>query len=272
MPALKIGLQLAGLRLPLREALPLAAEWGVNAIELDARRDFTPQDASETALRQLRKMLADYRLRVSAVAYPTRRGYDVNEDLERRIDGTKWAMKLAAALGAPVVVNRVGELPTLSEESSNPESVVMPVDPARELLLQVLSDLGRYGQHIGALLAAETGADCPDRVAALIEALPIGSLVVDLNPGNLLVHGHSPLDAIEQLGPHLMHVHATDGVRNRSRGRGERVPLGRGMADWPALLGALEERDYRGDFTIERSDSDDPHHALQSAVKFLRNM
>jgi sugar phosphate isomerase/epimerase len=260
VPALKIGIQIASLGLPLKRAVPLVAQWGVQAIELDARRGFTPEEASQTALRQLRKMLADYRLRVSAVSYATRRGYDTPEDLERRVDGTKWAMKLAGALGSPVVVNRVGEIPE------------KPEGPTWDLLLQVLHDLGRHGQHVGALLAAETGAEEPAAVKRLLDALPIGSLGVDLNPGSLLVHGHLPLDAVQMLGAHILHVHATDGVRDRARGRGQLVPLGRGMADWPALLGALEEQGYQGDYTIERRDAEDPAYELEAAVKYLRSL
>jgi sugar phosphate isomerase/epimerase len=205
-------------------------------------------------------MLADHRLRVSAVSYATRRGYDTLDELERRVDGTKQAMKLAAALGAPVVINRVGEIPD------------KPQGHQWDLLLQVLHDLGRAGQHTGALLAAETGAEPPEALARLLGALPPGSLAVDLNPGNLLVYGHAPQEAVTKLGSHILHVHATDGVLDRSRGRGQRVPVGRGMADWPALLGLLEEQDYRGDFTIERSDADDPVHELESAVKYLRSL
>jgi len=246
--------------MPLKAAIPLVAQWGVQAVALDARHDFTAADASETALRQLRKHLADHRLRVCAVHYATRRGYNEPADLERRIEGTRWAMKLAAALGSPVVVNRIGDIST------------QPDDAQRSLLLQVLADLGRYGQHIGALLAAETGAEPPELLAQLIADLPVGSVVVDLNPGNLLVHGHAPLDAISKLGPHILHVHATDGVSDKARGRGQRVALGRGMADWPEILGALQEQDYRGDFTVERTDSLNPQSELQSAVKFLRSM
>lgn len=260
MPALKIGIQIASLGVPLARAISLVAQWGVQAIELDARRGFTPQEASQTALRQFRKMLSDHRLRVSAVSYATRRGYNTCDELERRVDGTKQAMKLAAALGAPVVINRVGEIPE------------KPEGPEWDLLLQALHDLGRFGQHAGALLVAETGAESPDALARLLGALPLGSLGVDLNPGNLLVHGHSPQDALQKLGPHILHVHATDGVGDRARGRGQRVALGRGMADWPALLGALEEQNYHGDFTIERSESADPAHELESAVKYLRSL
>jgi sugar phosphate isomerase/epimerase len=260
MPALKIGIQIASLGLRLPRAVPLVARWGVQAIELDARRGFTPQEASQTALRQLRKMLADHRLRVSAVSYATRRGYDTPDELERRVDGTKRAMKLAAALGAPVVVNRVGDIP------EKPEGAQW------ELLLQALHDLGRAGQHTGALLAAETGAESPAALRRLIDALPSGSLGVDLNPGSLLVFGHSPAEAVGLLGPNILHVHATDGVPDRARGRGQRVALGRGMADWPALLGTLEEQGYRGDFTIESSGAAEPAEELEAAVTFLRSL
>jgi len=260
VPALKIGIQIASLGLPVKQAVPIVAEWGVQAIELDARRGFTAAEATQTALRQLRKMLSDHRLRVSAVSYATRRGYDTPDDLERRVEGTKWAMKLAAALGAPVVVNRIGDIPAKPEGSS------------WSLLVDVLHDLGRHGQHAGAMLAAEMGAESPDTLKQLIDALPVGSLAVDLDPGNLLVHGHSPLAAVGSLGPHVLHVHATDGVRDLARGRGQLVALGRGMADWPALLGALEEQDYRGDFTISRRDADDPEYELHAAVKYLRSL
>jgi 3-dehydroshikimate dehydratase len=260
VPALKIGIQIASLGLPLKQAAPVVAEWGVQAIELDARRGFTAGDASQTALRQLRKMLADHRLRVSAVSYATRRGYDTAEDLDRRVEGTKWAMALAASLGAPVVVNRVGDVPA------------RPEGPAWSMLVDVLHDLGRFGQHTGAMLAAETGGESPNALKQLIEALPAGSLCIDLDPGNLLVHGQSPVEVIQTLGPHILHVHATDGVRDLARGRGQLVPLGRGMADWPALLGALEEQDYRGDFTIARREADDPRYELHAAVKYLRSL
>jgi sugar phosphate isomerase/epimerase len=260
VPALKIGIQIASLRMPLKQAIPLVASWGVQAIELDARRDFTPAQASQTALRQFRKMLGDHRLRVSAVAYPTRRGYNDHAELERRVDGTKWSMSLAAALGAPVVINRIGEIPD------------KPEGPQWDLLIQVLHDLGRHGQHTGALLAAETGNEDGEGLRRVIAALPTGSLGVNLNPGNLLVHNRSPIEMIEKLGTHILHAHVTDGVGDVARGRGTRVALGRGMADWPALLGALEEQDYRGDFTIERAESDDPQYELHAAVKYLRSL
>ena len=112
--------------------------------------------------------------------------------------------------------------------------------------------MGRFGQTVGATLAAETGSESGAELKRLIEALPPGSLGVNFDPGNLIVSDHSPQEAVEALGPYIMHVHAKDGVRDLSQGRGVEAPLGRGSCDFPALLGALEQEDYRG---ISRSNA-----------------
>ena len=42
------------------------------------------------------------------------------------------------------------------------------------------------------------------------------------------------------------------------------------FADFPELLGALEEHQYRGYFTIERENASNPVYEIGEAVKFLR--
>ncbi|MCC7085760.1 MAG: sugar phosphate isomerase/epimerase [Pirellulales bacterium] len=257
---MKIGIHLPSLRTPMAKGIPLAAKLGADAIEIDARWSLKPAEMTQTALRQLRKMLDDQRLRVSAVSYRTRRGYDSLEDLDRRVAGTKDAMRMAQSLGASVVINHIGQIPEKAE------------GPQWNLLLQVLTDLGRHGQHLGALLTAQTGSVSGADLARLVAALPDGSIGVDLDPGQLVMNGFSPLEAVESLASHLLHVHATDGVFDRNRGRGQEVPLGRGSVDFPALLGALEERGYRGYFTIQRDRVEDAEYEIGEAVKYLRNL
>jgi sugar phosphate isomerase/epimerase len=256
---IKVGIQLASLRRPFKQALHTAAELGAEAVEIDARNELAPQEMSRTAVRHLRKVLDDLHLRVAAISFRTRRGYDTPEELDRRVEATKQAMSLAWDLGATAVINRVGVLP------ETPES------PAWDLLVQVLTDLGRHGQRVGATLAADTGGEDPERLAALIAALPPGTLAVNLNPGSLLAGGHSATQAASLLGPHVLHVHAKDGTRDVAQGRGLETPLGRGSVDWPAVFGALEEHDYRGYFTIERREAADPVQEIGQAVQFLRS-
>src|SRR4051812_16299709 len=111
MPALKIGIHLPSLKVPMQRALPLAARLGADGVEIDGRSGLKSGELTQTALRQLRKTLNDYRLRVAAIGYRTRRGYDVMQDLDARVNGTKEAMRMAHALGASVVVNHVGNIP-----------------------------------------------------------------------------------------------------------------------------------------------------------------
>ncbi|MBX7167524.1 MAG: sugar phosphate isomerase/epimerase [Pirellulales bacterium] len=259
MPALKLGVRLASFRQPLREALISAARLGVGAIELDARSDVRLQDMSQTGVRQLRKLLEDHGLRVAAVRFRTRRGYDLADELDRRVEATRQALRFAHQVGAPLVVNRVGHIPE------------QPQGPAWDLMRGVLAELVEYSARAGALLAAETGGEDGPALARLLDALPEGALAVDFDPGSILVNGFSPLEVLAAVGPAIRHVHATDGVRDLARGRGLDVPLGRGSVDYAALLGALEERDYRGYFTVGRPGADDPVTEATAAIEYLNS-
>lgn len=259
MIRIRVGVTLGCFGQPLKKALLTAAEMKADAVEIDARTMLRPSELTDTALRQIRKLLDDLNLTVCAVAFPTRRGYHVADDLQRRIDATKAAMQMAWRLGANVVVNQIGQIPTEAD------------DPTRQTLVEALTDLGRHGQHIGAMLAARTGAEDGSQLAEFIEQLPPGTLAVDFDPGGLLVNGYSATDAVSHLGPYIAHVHARDGTRDLARGRGIETPLGRGSVDFPAILGALEEHDYRGYFTVERNDQNATEQ-MALAVRYLRNL
>jgi sugar phosphate isomerase/epimerase len=257
---LNLGIRLASYRLPFAQALTRAAQLGVQTVEIDGRHQVKPQDVTRTATRQIRKMLEDSGLRVCAVEFPTRRGYNVRDDLDRRLEATRQAMTMAYALGARVVVNDVGQIP------------VEPEGDQWQLLIDALSDLGRHGQRCGAMLAARTGAESGQDLARLIAALPDGSLGVAFDPGALLVNGFSPSDALTALGPHLIHAYASDAVRDLGRGRGVATPLGQGAVDYAELLGHLEEQNYHGNLVLEAAGTENPDVELRQSVKYLRQL
>lgn len=257
---LKIGVELAGLGIPAKKALRAAADLGVDAVEIDGRGEFAPRNLSETGLRQLRKILADLRLRVASVSFRTRRGYDTPADLDARVEATKAAMQLAAQLGARTVVNHVGRVASKQDEEDG------------GLLVEVLTDLAHYGNHVGAFLAAETGSESGEELARLLDWLPEGTIGADLNPGNLAAGGFSPTEAIEALQTRILHVHATDGFCDVATRRGEQVPLGTGATDFPALFAMLEGYGYQGYFTIRPHGASDPLAAAGNAVEYLRRI
>ncbi len=260
MLQIKLGIEVASLRMPLKKGLLTARELGAEAVEIDLRNELSPDDLSRTGVRAVRKMLDDLNLRLSAVAFRTRRGYAVQEGLEARVEGTKRAMTAAYELGTNVVVNHIGRVPGENEAV------------ARTTLLEVLTDLGRHGQRCGAFLAAETGSESGEELAAVIASLPPGTIGVDFNPASLILHGHSPLTAMRALSEHVAHFHATDATRDVALGRGLEVPLGQGTAEIPELLATLEERQYRGYLTIARHDTRSPIEDIKQSLVFLRNL
>jgi sugar phosphate isomerase/epimerase len=257
--AMKLALDLATLEQPPAEALKTAAGLGVEGVVIDARGDFAPARLSQTGLRQLRKVLADGRLRVAAVRFRTRRGYYDAGELDARVAATKKTLEMAYALGAGTVLNYVGRVPAPDSADWN-------------MLREVLNDLGRFGHRVGALLAAETGPDAPADLARLLAALEPAALMVDLDPGALLINGHSPQDAVGALNTAIRHVELTDARTDSSWGRGRFVPLGEGTADLPSVLSALEAHDYRGWLTIRPTDEGHPVDQASQAIQYLRSL
>ncbi len=260
LPEIKIGIALASLRQPLKQALHTAARLGANGIEIDARNGLKPRELSDTGRRQLRKMMDDLNLRVAAIRFQTRNGYDVLNDLERRLDATKEAMQMAYSLGARVVINAIGVVP---EDKSH---------PAYSQLISSLTDIAKQSHHIGAMLACETGTEPVERLVALLDDLPEQAIGINFNPGNLIVNDYYQASAINVCAPRVLSVTARDGVRDLARGRGIEVPLGRGTADFPQILGVLEERHYPGWFLVDRLNAQNPIAEIGNAVAFLREL
>jgi sugar phosphate isomerase/epimerase len=141
------------------------------------------------------------------------------------------------------------------------------------VLLDVLADLGRTGQQAGAFFCAEAGQSSPEDLRQVIEAVPEGSLQVDLVTGALLVHGYDPAEAAMTLAADIGYVHATDAVAGAFAGHGRAVPLGTGQVDVPPVLAVLEERGYRGWVAVEAVSTHraDATKELVTAVNQLVN-
>ena len=244
--------------LPLRQALETAARIGATAVELNAKNGINPSSLSDTGLRSFRKMLDDLNLRVAALRFPTRRGYDHIPDLDRRVDATKQLMLLAYRLGAPVVINSLGQIP----ESTD--------DPRYETLEAVVDDIGRHGAKVGSFFAAETGTESGEQLMKLLESSEDGYVAVALNPGQLIINQFELRPSVAAVSARVQTVLAIDGVLDLSAGRGISVPIGQGIAEFPELLGVLEEKQYRGYFTVGRPESSVDE--LSQGIEYLRNL
>ncbi len=257
MAQLNIGVRTDSMKLPLRQALQAAAQMGATSVHLNARTEIHPSQLSDTGLRQLRKMLDDLGLKVAALRFQTRRGYDNPQDLDRRVDATKQTMHLAYRLGAPVVVNQIGMIP--------------PSDtPAWDSIQTVIDDLGRYGAKVGAFLAAETGTEEGEVLSSLLSTSDDGFIAVAFNPGQLIINRLNVQESLAALRERIQLVCAVDGVLDLAAGRGLSVPLGQGTADFPELIGMLEDVQYRGRYVVGRDNSS--LEEITAGVQYLTNL
>ena len=260
MVGLRIAAQTAGFAQPFRKALHTVAQMGCDGVQIDARNGLRPAELSDTGVRQLRKLLDDLNLRVGSVAFPTRRGLSGSDRLQQRVEGVIAAMHFASQLGARILVTPLGELP--ESETAN----------ERSNLQDVLGSLAAQSNRLGVRLALQTSAASPQMLADFLDSLPESTAGLDLHPGQLMSHGHSPREFVDIVGQHITHVHAVDAVRDLSSGTSDEVELGRGTVDFPELLGMLEEYDYRDWITIERRNSTQPIQDVSNAVQFLRSL
>lgn len=253
MNRIKLGICQKSLGLPFRRSLPAAQKIGVAAIELEATGELTPQSLTQTGRREITHLLRSHDLALSAVSCPLRRGLDIAENLEPRLEHIRNTMALAFDLGPRLVIIPVGKIPPKED------------DPAFLLLKEALLDLGRHGDRTGVMVALDSGVDSPATLVSFLDRLDVGSLGVNFNPANLVLAGHNPHDAVKSLNRRLIHAHAQD-ARRISPDRMATVPLGHGDLDWLQLLADFEEVGYRGFLTVLGADRAE----MAAGVAFLR--
>ena len=86
----------------------------------------------------------------------------------------------------------------------------------------------------------------------------------------LIINRFDVGEAIAALKERIQLVCAVDGVVDLAAGRGVSVALGQGTADFPELIGALEDQQFRGRYLVGREDS--TLAELQHGIEYLRNL
>jgi L-ribulose-5-phosphate 3-epimerase len=225
----------------------------VAAIELEATGELLPQNLTQTGHREITHLLRSHDLSVSALVCPLRRGLDVPEDLEPRMEQIRLTMALAFDLGPRLVIIQAGQLPDKEDDPHFPQ------------MKESLESLGRHGDRTGVTIALDTGLDSPEAMMTFLNRFDVGSLAVNFNPANLVISGHDPYSAVRTFNKRMAHAHAQD-ARRISPNRMATVPLGHGDLDWMQLLANFEEIEYLGGLTILGDSRDE----LAAGVSFLR--
>ncbi|MEX0717966.1 MAG: sugar phosphate isomerase/epimerase family protein [Planctomycetaceae bacterium] len=244
---------------PLRKSLRAAAKCGAKGVQIDVRDQFPLEDLGETARRELLHHLSELGLSLASLAFPLRRPLAEEQGLEVRLDALRRAMTLAFQLKAKTLTTRIGPIPADAQSTEF------------KLLVDVLNDLARHGNHVGAVLAIAPGRASAETLAKLAAQVTAGPFGFDYDPAAFIVAGHDPLAALRDLHRSVVHVRVRDAIQDVD-GSGVEVPVGRGEVDWPETLALFAEMDYRGWLAVDRTGGDDAAGDVVRAAEFLQQV
>jgi L-ribulose-5-phosphate 3-epimerase len=256
MKPLRVGIAVESTGLPLRQAVAHSGRIGAEGIQADALGDLNPDALGDTGRREFRNILRSSGQELIALRVPLRRGLDVAEHLQPRLELVRKVMQFAFDLGARKVVVPFPRLPE---------------DEARAALLrESLTNLGPFGDRIGTTLALEIGYDSAAKVRDYLGTFDTGSLKVTYDPANMLIHGHDPLANLTPLAGMIAHVLARDARAAGVSSGMQEVPLGAGDVEWMAFVATLQVIEYTGFLTVKRDAGENKLADVTNGVAFLR--
>jgi L-ribulose-5-phosphate 3-epimerase len=254
MNRFKLGVILESMGLAIRSGIEQASQWGVDGIQFDGVGTLSAKNLTETGRREFRNLLKSFNLEISAIGCPIRRGLDVAEDQQKRIENIQQAMQLAYDLGAGKVVV---PFPKLAAEPS-------------ALLRDSLLALASHGDRVGTTVCLEVGLDEAEKVREYLKNYDTGCLQINFDPANFLMNGFDPLASAIAFAGMIGHTHARDARRSSLHSGPEEVPVGAGDIEWMSYVATMESIDYRGYLTTERTVGENRLSDLAASVRFLR--
>ena len=160
------------------------------------------------------------------------------------------AIRLAAAIGAPVVCTDEGIRPDWLDEDQCWEVM-------RYTLGTVLRTAERYGIFIGIephQIFSQT-TEGLIRIAGLVES---PYLKINYDTGNAYLAGEDPYEGLKAVRDQVVHLHAKDISISHSdseRGKVTGTPVGcacgDGVIDWSRIAGIMDEVGFDGVFSVE---------------------
>src|SRR5262245_61164763 len=178
-----------------------------------------------------------------------------------RIDHTRRALSLCAALGAPHITTEPGG--PLAPGQSRQEAI--------DLFVEVLKPLAEHAHSLGVLLLVEPEPglllETTDQYLEVAERVDAPSIGLNFDVGHAYCVSEDIPRAIAKLAPHIRHYHFEDIAATRVH---HHLVPGTGAIDFAEVLGAIRQTGYDGWLTVELYPfQDDPDAAARSALDVL---
>ena len=166
------------------------------------------------------------------------------------------AAVVAKNAGMGLITFHAGFLP---HDAADPERAVMVGR------LQSIADIcGRESVRVG----LETGQEDASTLLAVLSEIDRPNLGVNFDPANMVLYGTGdPIEAFEQLAPHVVQLHIKDATPPSELGQwGTEMPVGEGVVDWDRFMAIAASLEHDVDATIEREAGEDRAGDIRMAV------
>ena len=262
MTASTIGVDVADLGLPVKEALRKAAELAFRVVEVPTvAGDLAPANLSASGRRHLLRYADGLGLRIAALAADIP-GLHLTEPqtVGERVARTCQIIALATDLGVPVVTASVGAVthPDTGEPSA--------------LAVEALREIGEFADYHSIIYAMRPSYENEERLARIFDEVRCPSIGVGHDPAALLMAGVNPISIIGRFADQIPLVHVRDGTVGGSNRAGQETRLGEGDVDLASVLAALHAADYCGPYVVRRTDSQSPIVDIKQGRNVLADM
>lgn len=208
--------------------IEVRSAWGTNVVDL-----------SEEQLAELKKILDEAGLKVSAIASPIGK-VDVDLPVEHEVERLGRALRAAEVLGAPYI-----RIFSFYYEGKTPQE-------ARDAVLERMTALAKRAEGTGVVLVHENEkdifGDIPSRVLDIVESVGSPALKLAWDNANFVQVGVKPFtDAFEMLRPHTVYVQVKDALAESGRV----VPSGEGDGELLATVEGFRDSGYSGFVSLE---------------------
>lgn len=274
---MKIGVLLESFHKPVGQALKMAGELGVDAVQVYATKgELSPENLKGQALSDFKKAVADSGLTISALCGDLGGGFMDPAANPKKIEKSKAVLDLAKELGTNIVTTHIG---------------IVPADVNSErfqIMQEACYQLAEYANSQEAHFAVETGPETAVTLKRFLDTLGSKGVAVNFDPANfVMVTGDDPVKGVFTLADYIVHTHAKDGIKLYDLDPEKiynpaadviitspafvEMPLGQGKVDFGGWIGALRQIGYDGYLTIERETGENPVADIRAAVQFLKN-
>lgn len=248
----------------MKAVFDLAADMGLDALEQDTLHGYAPAD--------LRRMAHDRGVRIINYTEPVAFACPPGEARTQAMDRFRKILDDALALGSPALMLPIPGKPDVPRAQSRAwaiESLAQAVALGKAAGVSVSTE--HFAAHTSPFIIS-------DDMEEALRAIP--DLRLTFDNGNVFTAGEDPVHAFTRHRGAIDLIHFKDWDRVEGgwvqglSGKSYRPALiGQGLIDYPAMLRALRDANYRGYINLEYEDSRiPPMQAVRQAHDYLRQL